>query len=494
MKSLINFIFIFFLLLGVISCNNDDNSPSDNNCSITNPTGECKDNKSCINGQCIYECNEELACPDKNYHCEENICYNTTEPCSAINYFGTCSDNETCVEGICKNLNPCSLENPKGICSSDDRKCYNGICVNTTDECKPWNTSGKCPDAYYCENGYCKHDEIIGECSLQYLKGQCYSEFETCINGICMDNEYLCSEEEGKDDCPKGQTCVNGDCIALEEDPCSEQNFYGYCKNKDERCYRGICYNIENPCSEEDQYGKCSKNQICKEGICTNLVTECDENKECPDTNRQYCENNTCLDKPIFCEDGAENGLCPEGKSCVNSVCENITVECSPSNIEGSCNALNLKCIYGECKDFSQEGVCSVNVLNGKCPEGQLCNNGICEGTTTSMGIGNNCIMDSQCKDELFCEKTFLDGYCTKECESNSDCIDDSICYKISSSKGYCMAKCSVNIPNSCSRNNLENYICYPVQDNDGVCLYDCKYNHCFETNKTCNQVTGICQ
>lgn len=492
MKLSINIIFLIFFFIGISSCNEKENPPNDT-CSPSNLNGKCENNRNCVNGRCIYECNDNLECPE-NYHCDNNVCYDTTKSCSQNNYFGTCSGDKTCVKGSCKNLNPCSSLNSNGICSSEDRICYNGICVNNNNKCKPWNPNGNCPENYYCNNGNCIHNKVEYPCSLQYPDGKCDSKFDSCINGVCMDTEYGCGKSEIGTDCPEGQSCSLGNCTFDNTKLCSTDYPFGYCENSREKCYDGICYDLKNSCSSTDKFGKCGVNEICDNGVCIPVLVECNDTLSCPDTNRQECKNNKCIDKPIFCEDGAPNGLCPEGKACVDSECKDITENCSSSNLTGKCSALNLKCINGTCLDSSQENICSPMNLTGECPSGMGCNNGTCLGNVTEADIGNSCVVDAQCKSELFCEKTFLDGSCTKNCANNNDCDENSSCYKVSDTKGYCLAKCSVNIPNSCSRNNLEDYICYPINGNDGVCLYDCKYNNCFETGKTCNSITGICQ
>ena len=494
MKLTLGF-FLFFFIFIAISCEEEENNkpPVDNSCSTLNPSGDCEDNKSCINGICIYECSETLSCPEHYYHCDNNVCYDTTEPCSKDNYFGKCSSDKTCVEGKCKNLNPCSREYPTGICSSEDKSCYDGYCVEKTTECKPWNPYGSCPKDYNCKNGKCYHKIVEQACSLQYPDGVCDSDEDKCINGVCREADNTCGSPYSQS-CPSGQKCLDGICYVDIEKPCGDYSF-GYCSDENEKCYNGECYNIINDCSVDDVFGKCPKNYICNKGVCDSLLIECNEEKECPDLSRQYCsEDEKCLDKPIFCEDGAVNGLCPENEACVDSVCEKITEECSLSNPNGICDALNLKCLDGICLDSSQQGLCSDKYPEGKCPSSQECINKACEGDLTRLDIGNSCFSDLECKEDLYCEKTFLDGYCTKSCQVKSDCPETSNCYKTSSSIGYCLAKCSVNIPNSCDRENTENYICYPYDNNDGSCLYDCKYHGCFETGKTCNQITGICK
>jgi hypothetical protein len=498
MRQSTNLFFIFILIFIALSCDKNTGNPVINDsCSSINLSGTCKDDKSCVNGKCVYECQESLDCPNSSYHCDNNICYNTEESCSSKNYFGKCAENETCVEGVCKDLNPCSREFPNGICSSDTRFCYEGICVDETNECKPWNKHGICPLNYSCVDGSCVHKKDNYPCSLQSPNGACTFDTDICINGFCLNKEGTCGGGDPETDrnCPSGQDCENSICTFDENKLCSLDYLFGYCKNSKEKCYNGVCYNLDDNCSVDNPFGKCPENMICDfDGSCNLLFVECDENNACPDLDRQYCDNNKCVDKPIFCEDGALDGLCPEKESCVNSQCESITVECSESNLYGTCKALNLKCINGDCLDSSQEGVCSSFELNGECPENQICNNGLCLGDINPLNIGNACIIDAQCEADLYCEKTFLDGYCTKTCNDNSECTSDSTCYKVSSSIGYCLTKCSVNIPNSCSRAGQEDYICNSVDGNDGVCLYDCKYHNCFETGRTCNQITGICE
>jgi len=116
--KLTNATWIFFLFLIAIvaySCTPDKDDPENKSCSSTNKTGDCPDKKSCVNGLCIYQCSDTIACPE-NYHCFENTCFDTQKLCSSGNHFGKCDGNDTCVEGVCKNLNPCNRDFPNGIC------------------------------------------------------------------------------------------------------------------------------------------------------------------------------------------------------------------------------------------------------------------------------------------------------------------------------------------------------------------------------------------
>ena len=95
-KSLLktNLFFLIIFLFVIVSCETENNPPTDKSCSSTNLQGDCEDNKSCINGFCAYECNESLNCPTTDYICKENVCYDTTSICSSKNYYGKCGENE----------------------------------------------------------------------------------------------------------------------------------------------------------------------------------------------------------------------------------------------------------------------------------------------------------------------------------------------------------------------------------------------------------------
>ncbi len=481
--------FVFFLLC-IFSCNNSsvEKEDFDRYCSYKNPNGICEGTlDTCVNGRCVITCSDDKKCPD-NFKCYNNICFNEIKDCSLLNPLGKCKNPFfTCVKGMCKNTSPCSKENHTGFCSSKNRICFKGACVEKTTRCSPWNTSGDCPRWYKCSEGKCIRSK---PCTPSFPNGECSSNTDICINGLCYSQKYSCYDKSGNSRgfCPSGQQCHNNKCSTSEYYPCSDDNMFGYCSSKEEICFNGVCHNIYEDCSDKNIFGKCEEGNICINGECKTMI-ECNEYMPCPDNKNQICKNNHCVDKPIFCKDGGN--LCPENQKCINKVCMDITEECSITNFKGKCKDLNHTCINGVCLDYSQKGVCSLDNPKGKCPKNTTCIYGECVEIKPNLDIGKSCLFDEECIEGL-CEKTFLDGYCTKECQNDDDCGDGASCYEIHNFK-YCLSKCSTHIPNSCSGGHSEDYICYPMDGLSGVCLYHCKYHNCFNSGQVCDVQTGIC-
>ncbi len=488
--------YLFFLLvLFLFSCENENQ----NECSKQFPKGKCSDDKVCVSGVCKYDCSDTKTCPDENYVCSDNICYDKRQDCSVKNPFGKCEDtNAECTEGVCVNSKPCSAENPTGVCDEDFAVCYNGICFVDAGECRPWNLTGTCPTGYTCdENGNCINPASKPDCTRLNQTGKCPDGY-VCLAGVCMDKENACGYGV-EQFCPSGLVCINEICTTTTDYLCSSEFLYGYCENNS-TCISGDCYDLTLPCSTENIFGSCSEpNYECIQGECIDIHKECDEvcSEEsclkCPNEERQECKDNRCVDKPLFCSQENVYGICPVSYICVEGNCELITPFCSFSNLKGSCELSHHACVEGVCKDKTQDERCSEENQLGICPNGQVCQAGICAGEIEQRGIGNSCVVNEECTTD-YCDVFMLNGYCSKICDEATPCPDNAFCYKKKSTDdiGVCLANCSVALPNSCNR---EDYICIPHDGSIGHCYYDCKHHECLGyENLTCSETLGYCE
>ncbi|MBN2695722.1 hypothetical protein JXR93_13770 [bacterium] len=482
---------LFIMLL--VSCTTE----KDEKCSYSNPEGSCEKGEVCYSGVCFLECSDSILCPT-SFECFNNRCYNVEVDCSRSNPYGKCSnEGEICEKGVCKNTLPCGEDNLNGICEDSEDICYQGICLEIDGSCRPWNTFGSCPKGYYCSGeGKCEYIKPSKPCSPIFPDGICPDDAYICISGSCILESEACLESSEFTTCPDGMFCNFGTCITKEETPCSTEAPFGYCPDE-QTCVYGVCYDFNKSCSIENPYGKCAGgNYYCVDGSCIDIYLECDiENPDfqCPDTERQECILGKCVDREIFCSQENLHGVCMSGFSCVDGECIEVTDYCSPSNINGTCPYSHLVCINGECLDSSQKLLCSSENPQGLCSEGQNCINESCVGSIIANSIGYSCVADEGCLTPYICDKTFLDGYCSKECLNSSDCGETGYCFKKSPTDefGVCLAECSPSLPNSCNR---ENYVCMPTTNDNGACIYNCSFNNCFETGKTCNIETGICE
>ncbi len=492
MKKYLFFLVIIFLF----SCE----SESENECSNKFPKGKCSDNKTCISGVCKYDCSAAKTCPDDNYVCSNSICYDKRQTCSVRNPFGKCDDiNAECKEGICINSKPCTAENPTGVCEGEYSVCYNGVCFVDTGVCRPWNLTGTCPLSYECNSeGNCVKPDTESDCNRLNQTGKCPNG-SVCLAGVCMDKNDACGYG-GEYHCPTALMCYNNKCITTKDYLCSSEYVYGYCENE-MVCINGSCIDTTLPCSAENIFGSCTEaNYQCIQGECVDINKQCDSEAcsgenclKCPDEERQECKNNRCVDKPLFCS--AENiyGICPVSYSCVDGTCELITPFCSFSNLNGTCELSHHTCVWGVCKDKTQDRLCSQENQTGLCPNGQVCQAGVCAGDIEQRGIGNSCVANEECTTN-YCDVFMLNGYCTQVCNNASPCPDNAFCYKKQENDdlGICLANCSIALPNSCNR---EDYVCIPHDGSLGHCFYDCKHHNCFGSEAlVCSESLGYCE
>ncbi len=179
-------------------------------------------------------------------------------------------------------------------------------------------------------------------------------------------------------ECPAGQVCDDGMCIAMPEciadEDCDDDDIC-----TDDICdSNGKCENINNNASCDDG-DLCTENDVCSNGICIGTEIECPAGK--------VCENGICKDIIPECTVAADcdDGLyCNGMETCVAGTCINGESPCSANEAcdeaADSCNALPECDSNSDCDDglycsgaetCSREGTC-VSGTN-PCAPGQTC-------------------------------------------------------------------------------------------------------------------------
>jgi MYXO-CTERM domain-containing protein len=211
---------------------------------------------------------------------------------------------------------PCDTGMP-GICAAGLTQCTRSgtecapsvvgraeICNGLDEDCDGMVDDGElCATGFVCDRGTC-----VGRCGS--------GEF-TCDFGLSCSADGFCVEEAcAAVDCPAGEVCRGGDCMA----PCD-----GVVCPFGDACRAGRCV---DPCAGV----ACDDGQVCEAGVCV-----------------ESCECAACA-TGLTCVPTA--GLCAE-PSCVDVAC-----------------ALGTHCVVGACVD---------DCAGAMCPAAQFCVSGRCE-------------------------------------------------------------------------------------------------------------------
>jgi Lectin C-type domain len=258
---------------------------------------------------------------------------------------------------------------------------------------------------------------------------------DSCVNGKCVNTPFDGARECDGIACTTGDRCVAGTC-----NPGTPDN--GQCQQPSDQCQRATCIagsgcNVGNAegascndgirCTDGDTCSAgvcrgtstCASNQVCRPstgeciGQCTS-PSDCDDADPC--TN-DLCNSGTCSNPPntgASCDDGnactandkCANGVCtgtstcPQGASCVGSVCD-----CPPDTTLCGNACVDLNSSRSSC------GVCG-----RACTGTQTCQGGACKPTTSDA---------SQCTsarngghDYLFCSDNQSWGNARNKCAS----------------------------------------------------------------------------
>lgn len=206
-----------------------------------------------------------------------------------------CDSNDDCGElMVCEN-NECVPPQPDQCLSDDD--CFSGwTCNLTTNECEA--PVDPCL-GITCElNEECKVDPNteLGICvEIPCVTNDECPAGQTCVNGNC---ELSCATSA---ECALGEECIEGQCVPQQTCQSDED-----CTLEGYVCVGNVC--VSNTCDEQSD---CQPNEICLDGTCQG-GNDCTDSSDCIDN--QICVEGICQGG-ASCDPAAEEP-CPEGQTC----------------------------------------------------------------------------------------------------------------------------------------------------------------------------------
>ncbi len=332
------------------------------------------------------------------------------------------------IDSLQPDIGPGDTVNPEGCLS--DLDCPAGKCNPVTNTCVECLTHTDCPPGNRCDKWTCVETAQCGE-GKECPKGS-----------VCEPVSQLCVQCLEDGDCTDGALCVGMTCLPPCDGGCPEPLF---------------CHDEMGVCVECLEDGQCELSQWCNldeyacypdgceagETTCIgNSIARCADNgsgwasiEPCPDGMQcdgdacwgaPYCEPGAshCLDETTFerCnEDGTQyiEGVCPTGQRCEDGLCFGECIplcdgkECGPSNCPG------LDC-----------GICPPDLLcsdDGRCfskecaPGERVCLEG---GVVTCMDNGEwsdpkPCAADETCQDGKCVEVVMVCQPGFSKCQGN---------------------------------------------------------------------------
>ena len=383
----------------------------------------------CGSSPCFSEdsCNQETGycndCSDEGYghnaegkcvRCQDPNCYDSDGCEEDYTYCERCKDGYLVIDGRCEeeadsDICPenCSACGVSGNCAWCDEGYYveNGICKQNPENCSWYDVSGgkctSCNSEYYLEDGVCKqnpencssYNASTGKCTW------CNSGYYMVDNGTCKRNSDIqnCSKMYYYNQCVRcvtGYVTYIGECISINE--CTQKGYiisFGSC--------------IAPNCTSWYDWGTCTH---CKQPLYlqgTKCVSECSEGFTKHGSGggfSSYCLPKNCkgLDSQKASCDSCDDGYYLQDRECV-SECKEGYISGTNKNGHPSCFPAELGCGYGE-KQVGDECVaredgegCGVGfylkdnlcVSESKgCGDGYLGKDGVCISSANGCGAG----------------------------------------------------------------------------------------------------------
>jgi len=504
--------------------------------------------------ECLYEACEGACCPE-DYGCVDGQCEWICPPdcvgkacgeadgCGGFCNAGYCEvENEVCIEGTCV----CAGIICEGACCASNETCEGGVCTCFTvcagvpcggDDGCGGLCDGDCPENQVCVDFAC-------QCEFVECAGACCAEGEGCVDDACACvpdcNEMLCGQSDGCGglcDGPcmgPGEVCVDFQCQCVGDtcgDTCCDLGQVccgGQCCAAGLGCLDGQCCEpavcedfpevecgtVEGVCGGPLFCGDCGVNQWCDEGACQCLYADCGgvccgEDESCLDG--ACCQGATCAALGVECgvhPDGCGGwtacGDCGTDEFCTDEfecVCEFVTCgdDCCPEGEvcnEGVCGPCVPDCVGKYCGDEDGcggvcDGICSDDLeiciagvceclyveCNGVCcGDGQTCEGGECSCSPGEEACGSICCPQGEtCVADEVC-------VCIPDCPPEVACVEPDGC------GGFCDGSCAD--PNAvCIPDDGQGCVCSRATC-DGVCCGDdesCESGSCVPCDASCD-------
>jgi len=315
------------------------------------------------------------------------------------------------------------------------------------------NNNNSCIFDTDCEGDSFCNDNKCEKYIVCINSSECFDN-ENCIDNKCKKRHCMNDDECGKDEyCLEDFNCIHIPKIKVGES-CLD---YGSLE-----CKSGNCI--------ADEYRVfCTKN--------------CETNNECPDSmlcgeyydGLHYCLYSDTSEGDHLGVYGSNCSLhgdsdCIDIYKCVKNINNRKKDKCL-----NSCDS-NIDCYDGYLCSFNNDNNSSFCLPPANKEEGELCNkfNGL-----ECRNQDNNCIQITESYEK----------YCTKECLTDEDCHNNSLCKEFSSGK-YCMLPRTADLGESCknagSEECKEGLICDMAYSRGALCTKPCEsdsecpdYNSC---------------
>ena len=304
--------------------------------------------------------------------------------------------------------------------TTQNAECKNLACVPKQATCRTSHCD--CPQGQVCYNGKC----IATTYPYYCCENKGCPAGNRCVSRTGTP-EYCPVLCKGPCDCPEGQGCVNGKC--------AQASTPVFCCDKPQACPAGVtCYDKNN-----------------KAGTCPTAPRPCKTNCDC--VQGESCTNGTCQKgaKPAYC---CEKTGCPVGQGCSSKA--GLSGICPKACIYHCDCDQNTACVNGLCrKDLPVGNVyccekpgCPLGQFcyqkNGQynrcprkqcttacdCSQGEDCRNGTCVGVQPPVYCCDkaNCPSGTACKDKA--GKWSTCKAAPPACKSPCDCRQGQDCYQ----------------------------------------------------------------
>ncbi len=340
-------------------------------------TKESKNKESCVSDT---EC-KSGACVDG--YCCDGACTGQCEACDVAGKEGTCSVISGDPHGA------------RALCNSDGSVCggtcdgtQRTSCTYSTSSCRDASCVGKeATDGASCDgNGHCpapvKHDCSPYLCDSDACKSSCATN-DDCISGHWCDPTNTCvpKKPNGNNQCTADSQCASGNCV---DGLCCNSACTGQCEACNVAGSEGLCSPVPAKSAPRGKRAACATDGSVCGGYCDgNTTATC----AYPDA-LLTCRGATCTDGVATKVAGCNGaGACPVPTH------EN----CSPYTCDGdACRS--------RCSNTSE------------CHSGFWCTpQGSC---VPHNGLGEQCLVDSQCGSNHCVDGLCCDTSCTGQCEA----------------------------------------------------------------------------